>query len=732
MLSALMVLLFFRQKKSRLPGFLIAALFIGMLLGGVSAHPALPGEGRFHVTGVLSADAVLRPDGKAAGYLERVRLSSDSGETAVSKLYWTYYPDADEPFLPKEGDLVSFEGRVYHPKGQENPYGFDFRMYLLQKGVPAAVSGASDARRLSHPGRGLRSVLYRLRQALAEKTNRIFGEDGALPQALLLGERESLPEETVKGFRDAGAAHVLAVSGLHVGLLAAVLMIALRRFLSPKARFWVLFGFLLCYCALLGFPAPVTRASILLLIASFRRVVRRAADPLSALSAAFLLILLVWPLDLFSVSFQLSFCAVLGIVILGPEVKRRLSFVASSSVRDSVSTTVSATAGVVLPSIQVFHRFSWVGLIINPLLCAVFGVLLPVYGLILVLGCISLPLGQFFAQWINPVTRGVIACISFLGNLPFASVRVPSLPWYAAAAWAVLCVLATRYVLLRGKTKAVLSLALALASAAIWHFSRCTDVQYIQFSMGQADCAMILDGAETVLIDAGEYGGDPADYLLSTARRADHLILTHLHKDHCLGVYQLLEEEIPIGEVILPEGAEEQRADESCLQLMAELRARGIPIRTFSAGDALFLSRVSLYAVWPLPGTVRPGRDANRYCLCLLCDLDGFTLFSASDLPSDYELYAARNADILKVAHHGSKSSTGDAFLSAVSPNFALITSSGNSAALPHPDTLSRLAQKHIPVCQTGLSGALTITVRDGHASLTPFFGEIKVQHESQ
>lgn len=691
-----------------------------MLLGGIRSHPALPSECRCQVTGVLSADVVLRQDGKAAGYLENVRLSSSTGETAVSRLYWTYYPENEDLDLPKEGDLVSFEGRVYHPQGQVNPYGYDFRMYLLQKGIPAGVTGATDAEVLSHPGRGVFSFLYQLRKTLVEKTRQVFGADSALPQALLLGERDSLPEETVQRFQTAGAAHVLAVSGLHVGLLAAVLMLFLRRFLSPKARMIALAAFLFCYCALLGFPAPAVRASLLLLIASFRRVVRRAEDPLTALSAAFLLILLVRPLDLFSASFQLSFCAVLGIVALGPELKRLLSRF-PSFLQDGVATTVSATVGIALPTVQTFHRLSLIGLFINPLLCAIFTVLLPVYGIALLLGCVSLPLAQGLAQWINPVTRGLIAGVTFLGELPFASFRLPSLPWYAAAAWVILCALFTRYLLLRGKARALLAFSLALISGSVWYFSRCPDVRYIQFAMGQADCAMILDGAQTVLIDAGEYGGDPASYLLATGRRVDHLMLTHLHADHCLGVCQLLEEGIPIGEVILPQGAEEQAADESCLQLMQDLRALGIPIRLFAAGDTLSLARVSFTAVWPYPDTVRPLQDANRYCLCILCDLDGVSLFSAADLPGTYEKYAARPAGILKIAHHGSKSSTGGEFLSLVSPQLALITSNGFSASLPHPDTLRRLAEKNIVCFQTGQTGAVTITVRNGEATAVSF-----------
>ncbi len=101
--------------RKRAAGVLVTALFMGTLLGGFSANPALPEPGRYQVTGVLSADAVLREDGTAAAYLTNVRLSSESGEAALSALYWTYAPDPDAPFLPREGDRVRFTGSVYHP-----------------------------------------------------------------------------------------------------------------------------------------------------------------------------------------------------------------------------------------------------------------------------------------------------------------------------------------------------------------------------------------------------------------------------------------------------------------------------------------------------------------------------------------------------------------------------------------------------------------------------------------
>ncbi|MBQ9264621.1 MAG: DNA internalization-related competence protein ComEC/Rec2 [Clostridia bacterium] len=731
-LSALAAALLPIIGKRRVVGVMGVYLFAGALWAGYAAHPALPQADKYHFTGVLSADLSIRDNGSVAVYLEQVRIEGEDGGQRLGKAYWIYTPDPKSPFLPQEGDQVAFAGRLYHPSGQANPYGFDFRMFLLQKGVTVGILGARESEIIAHPGRGLRSITYHIRQALVRRVQAVFGEGSALPEALLLGSRDNLPEDMVRHFSNAGVAHLLAVSGLHVALLAGSLMLPLRRIFKPGQRLAVLAAFLLFYCALLDFSAPIMRASALLLLGYGRRIVRRARDGLTALAAAFALILLIRPLDLFSASFQLSFCAVLGIVAIFPELERRFHAKNKRLLLEGLGTTLAATLGVALPTIQIFHSFSLMGLLLNPIACAVFSVLLPVYAAVLMVGCVSLPLGAALAAPVNVVSNGLTSAIDFLGAVPFARLRMPALPWYCVLAVAVALALSTRFTLGRPKRKVAAAALLLVCALSVWQLTQCRDVRYIQLAMGQADAALILDGPETVVIDTGSYGGDLADYLLSTGRRADHLILSHLHTDHCMGVRALLDEEIPIGTLYLPQGAEEQKIDPSCLALLREVQDAGVPVMHLCAGDTVKTSRTSGTVTWPIDGTVRPDQDANRYSLTLLWNLDGVTLLSTGDLTGDYERYAARDADILKVPHHGSKNSTGVDFLCAVSPDVALITGSDSvTALLPNPATLRRLEQAGIPWYNTADTGALTVTIHDGAATLTPFLPQ-RSSYEAQ
>ena len=707
-----------RMGKRRTAGFMGAFLFLGLLLCGKAMYPPLPTEGKFSVTGIVAEEVSLRQDGSAQGYLEQTQALTENGIQSLGTVYWTFVPDEEQPTLPTDGQRVSFTGKVYIPSGQENPYGFDFRMFLLQKGICCGVSGAKDMTVLSENSRGLSSLFYRSRCYLGERLDAVFGTESALPRALLLGERERLPEDVQFSFADAGVAHILSVSGLHVSLLAFLAMQLVSRRLGHRFRFWFLLVFLIFYLGIINFPAPAVRAGVFMLIGRYRPVARRKRDWPTVVAAAFLLILLCSPLTLFAASFQLSFGAVLGIFVFLPRLQKCFPQKAGKTLGTNIMLTLSAALGLSLPSVQIFHRFSLIGLIINPFVCMLFLVLLPLYALLMLLGCVWLPAAQTLAIPFQIITSAVTDLLTWAGKLPFASLPVPYLPWYCVGAISLVFILCTGLVTMKKKKRLLVSLAALVIAFSVWPFTVCRDVQYIQFSVGQSDAAVVLDGRETVVIDTGEYGGDVANYLLCTGRQANTLICTHLHRDHFLGIRQFLEDRVPIGRLILPAGALDVLADEECLQLLAQLEEMEIPVHFMHAGQYFETGRCRFNALWPVEDTVVPGTDANRYPLALLCDLDGVTLLSASDMDGNYEHYIAQDADILKVAHHGSNRSTSDTFLQSVMPAAALVSATGHSDILPSPDLLSRLAKHGVSVYNTGEWGAVTVTCRSGQATL--------------
>lgn len=701
-------------RRFRLPALIAgmaAMLFAGLSLCAWQAHPSLPAEGSYAVTARVDGEARQRAeDGRVTAYLRDVCLN---GERTGLRGYWTYYPDDPAVPLPQDGQTASFSARLYHPQGQVNPHGFDFRLYLLQHGVAVGLSGAKELA-LDPPGQTQPgSLILRVRRALLDRLRILLNGEDALAAALLLSERADMPEDMTRDFRRAGVAHVLAVSGLHVMILSSLVMLLLRR-LSPSPRMMLFLTLLLLlpYCLLVGMTASILRASVLLTVLLLGRMARRRVDPLTALAAAFIVVLAVRPLELFSAGFQMSFSAVAGMTLLGDRLRQLTLRIRSERLRSVVQAygmTLCASLGVTLPVIYHYHRVSLMGLLINPLLSPLISLLLPAYIILLAADAVCPPLGALLGRLLAWVSARLTDCIHLAAQPAWASVRVPSPPWYLAAAIVLVLILLTRFVLLRPRRRAAISVLALGAAVGTMLLTQNRLPRYIQLSLGSADAAIIEDGAHTIVIDTGENGRELADYLLAEGRKIDTLILTHLHTDHAQGLRELLDYDVPVDEICLSTEAQVTPVSDACLKVLGDAQARGIPVRLICAGDEIHTQRVDIRVLWPERDSANALGGANDYALALLIDLDGAHILHMSDVSGAYELYAARQADALKIAHHGSASSTGETFLSRTAPTVGLLSTRQASAK-----TLDRLAQAGVMVYDTQELGALTLTVRDG------------------
>lgn len=711
LLSVLWLILLRRRGWSPYPACMALAVLLGLLRCIPAAHPVLPPEGTYSIEAVAAGEYDLREtDGRVSLYLKDARLEGTEGRYS---LYWTFWPSPEDP-LPLDGQRISFTGRVYHPMPRQNPHGFDFRLYLLQKDTTLGVSGCEGMELLYPVLTQHKSPVLRMRLLLRERLDRLLGERyGPLASALLLGDKSDLPEDLAADFRLSGTAHVLAVSGLHVMILFSCILYLLRRF-SPgqKTLTAVCLVLLGGYALLTGLKAPVLRAGLLLLYAQGGNITRRNRDPLTALSAAFWLILLLRPLELFSAGFQMSFGAVLGLTLLGDRADRLIGRIPRKGLRALLSGWSAALCGMLgtaMPVVWYYHRLSWMGLLISPLAVAMVTLLLPLSLLVLAAGLICMPAGEVLGAAVRPVYALLTGTVRLAASVPFGNLLLPRPPVYMMAAFALCLVLCTRYVLLPFRRRLLLGGGVLVLSVLVLLLSRNTDVRYIQFSRGSADAAVIEDGRSTVLIDVSENGRDTADYLLSEGRQADTVILTHLHTDHALGLQELLDQGVSVKEICLSTEALVTPVAESCLRVLERARAAGIPVRFLCAGDILRTRRVTIEVLWPERGGANPLGDANDFALALRLDLDGVSLLSMSDVTGTYELRSAVPAQVLKVAHHSSASSTGERFLQRVQPQIALLSTRRAASS-----TLQRLADAGTILYDTGERGALILTSRKG------------------
>ncbi len=734
------VLIVLLRKAGMRCGLGIAVLCFA--LGSLHAHQAFdvaaPPEGGYQITGSVYGGATMRSDNRLSFILGDIELD---GERVPGKAYCSLHYEETPPEL-FDGAKLRFSGRVYHPDGKSGAPRFDFGLWMKQQGYSFGIAiyqelgFENDAS--SAP---VRDAAYRVRRMFASAFDRSMGQNGRIAMALLLGERGGLTDEEYTAFQELGIAHIMSVSGLHVGLVGGLLMLALDRFrLKRRTKLIILIVFLADYCALTGFAASSIRAAVMLVIASLRRLFLRRGDRITTLSAAMIVVLVIDPLSALSAGFVLSFSAMLGIILcsrplqewldkrwppasVNIKLRTREALLArlQQQIKSLIVVSVSAQAGVFLPTMHYFQQLPLYGVLINLLIVPlVSSVLVPAY--VLALFCSLFPfIGTAVGAGASLATDVLLWLVRLLSQLPHAVIRTSAPPVLVCVGLGLSMILLSRRVPGSFRRRALASALTAAVALGGWAMQRPADLRYIQLSVGQQDAALLLDGDTTIVIDAGADGEAVIDYLRYENRKVDALILTHLHIDHSGGAIALIESGIPIHQIYLPQNAHRQRLDADVMALYDRLLSANIPLSTLASGDELIYNRSMIRVLWPERETVRSGHDANDYPLVLSIDLDGYTLLNVSDLTGLYERYAAVPADILKVGHHGSKASTYDDFLDFVKPSYALISCTYSSRSLPHPDTLQRLSKHSIPVFRTAESGDITISVTDGQLTITPY-----------
>ncbi len=721
-LSAALLFVRWRLHLSTALALCFMMLFFGIFRASAALNPVVPPEGTYRVSASVRGLAEVREDdGRVKASLRNLRLVDEAGkEYYVKAAYWTYFP-TEKARLFMDGQTLSMISNLYHPSGRQNPYGFNFRLYLLQKGMGIGLSGARDLT-IEGPALGEHaSVWIRARLLLGDRLEKAIGEGGVLIRALLLGDRSGLEEETRANFRDAGIAHVLSVSGLHVGLLAFGLYRLLKKAgLGSRRRFAIILAALALYCRLLDFAAPVLRASVMMAVMLGAELVNERADPLTSLALAFLLILLIWPLELFSAGFQLSFLAVLGILTLGDRLtvlynSRRKGRGRRSTIDRAVSALTAALSASLftLPVLlNTFHSVSLIGLLVSPIACAAVAILMYCGLFLLPFALISIPAAAVLAVPLRFLLTLFTDAVSRVSSLPFALLWGPAITPPAVALWLAALICMTRYAragkarLRLLKAGICLALCVGLTWGLLWKDGK--RLRYTLLSTGSADAAVIEDGRRTYVIDTADHGGDLAAYLLSKGRSVDVLFLSHLHNDHAGGLRQLLEQGVRIGKIVLPTGAELARREDGSADLLAMAEQEGIPIVHADRGDSFGEGRVKMEVLWPIYGKIYPGMDANHHSLVLRIGMNDLTLLSGGDLSGEYEMYSAVPAHVLKLAHHGAKTGTGEAYLKAVSPKLALLTA-GPGRMSAASSVLKRLENMGIPLWGTQSGRALIL-----------------------
>ncbi|MBZ9713142.1 DNA internalization-related competence protein ComEC/Rec2 [Deinococcus multiflagellatus] len=603
-------------------------------------------------------------------------------------------------------------GRLVAPQGRRTPGGFDQAGWLRSQGglfVPTPGAVLVGARVKTHqPEGGLRGWFRQgLSAGLSER-------QAALMQAVELGDRSDISQEDFApgyavrdAFARAGLAHLMALSGQNVALITGVLVwLLIRAGAAPAWRYGLPAALLLPYLLLLVQPSPsITRAvimgaAVLLALA----LGRGRPDPLGLIALAALACLLLFPLWLLDVGFQLSFLAVLALTQT-PRVAERLPARWPHALRLAISATVLAELGTLPVVAGSFGQLPLVGLPANLVAGVIMAALVPLGFVAGLLGPLAAPLN---------VACGLLA--SALLAVAEAFGRAPVLTWGAIGAAGVVAyatALGAGWLWLLGRVRARAALGTLLAGLLLtalpgW-LRPAREVVFLD--VGQGDSTLIRLPGLTMLIDAGGSVGSNYDVGGRTVvpalralgvRKLDVLVATHADTDHIEGVPAVLRA-LPVGELWV---GHRKRGDPVLDAVLAEAQAQGVPVREVRRGDRVQASGATLTVLWP-PGNHWQEED-NENSVALTLESRGWRAAFLGDLAQPGEAQAGPgNLDLLKAAHHGSRHSSGEALLAQATPADTVISVGRNTYGHPHPDVLARLAQVGSRVWRTDQVGTI-------------------------
>ncbi|MFZ5773746.1 MAG: DNA internalization-related competence protein ComEC/Rec2 [Thermodesulfobacteriota bacterium] len=709
---------------------------------------------------LLQTEAYLAPpDSPAAGERQpdsATGLPLPSFLPARGKIELTLRGPPPETIRPGQQLLV--RAFVSRPRALSNPGGFDYRKFLAGRSIWVTGWISSPAHLTILPATGDTSLAHRLhflpeqlRQQINQfLTSRLAPGQSSLYKAILTGDTAALSPQTLENFKATGAMHLLSISGLHMGLIALGLGAAINWLLKRstwllmhtqawKTAVYVILPILGGYALIAGLQIPVLRSLIMTSVFLLAVLFDRQWHMPTNIAIAALLILLINPAALFTVSFQLSFAAVIAMAAIMPalaplppheetgEQERHPLFARIGTIiKTGFFLSLAALAGTLPLLLFYFNRFSPLStistLLLEPLLCY----------WALPLGLLSVPFIFFAPAIAHPLlTAGAMGLLladrlcAWLAALPLSSIWLPT-PNPVEIIGAYLLLL-SMFFLKKSKTARLTATAgiitLLVSSGFAFYRQQADHTDTITvLDVGQGNAVVIeLAGGFTALVDGGGSSSPQfnvgerviAPFLWSRRiSRLDAVVISHPDADHSNGLAFIIRRFRPA--TVWVNG--DNGANDTYTALLELATAQGAVIRVPRSGETLFgnsRSRFSNVGDSHLGGGT--GSENDRSLVMRLASHGKNFLFTGDiGEAAERELVAEHKelaADVLLLPHHGSSSSTTPSFLAAVAPEYVVISAGRNKSSLfPAPEVLSRCRAAGCTIYNTALDGAVSFT----------------------
>ncbi|MBI2091783.1 MAG: DNA internalization-related competence protein ComEC/Rec2 [Deltaproteobacteria bacterium] len=648
-------------------------------------------------------------------------------------------------FEPRYGTIIRFQTHLHEPVDFKNPGGFKYKRYLQGLGI-AATGFIDNPNWVAKIGviqsHKLRRLIESWRVKIANGLDSISDADTrSLALALTIGDGSRISEDIKDDFRKSGLMHLLVISGLNVAFVAMALFFGMKKLIALipgiaarinifKPISAVSIAAIWFYTYITGAEVSVMRAAIMATVYLAGIILDGRPDIFTSLSVAVLIILADSPLAIYDISFQLSFIAVLSIVIIYPRFAEKFSWLNAKAdetviikirryILQTAVVSISAAIGVTPLMLFYFHNSSLIGILANIMAVPWAGfIVTPVSFIISVISIMSTSLAHtpaiIFGYLIVPISKiaALAASFSAPSMIAFTPPKLSVLMFYHIAIF-----ISLRRYLKRANIAVALCFVVLAASVILqykWYFSKKMEVTFLDVGQGSSVVVrfpsgkiMIYDGGGSAKsdFDIGKFVIAP--YLWRQGiSKVDWLVASHPHSDHFKGLGFVAEQFRPEAlywSGILPE---EEGDLEEWNKFITRVDKTKVPVRTV-------LNMPDVAALNP-PALIPEGWKTNDQSIVLKIVKGDVSFLLTGDIEAGAEnsmvdrVGTGLKSSVLEVPHHGSASSTTDRFLSLVAPEYAVIQAGEkNSYGFPREEVLTRLNTAGAVIYRTDVHGAV-------------------------
>ena len=637
----------------------------------------------------------------------------------------------------KLGDEIVFEGILKEPMENTNPNLYNYKLNLLSNKIHTTINIRENG--ILGINSKDRPLKYVLREACEDKVNSTFDsylneKSSSLMKSIVLGEYSYLEEDITK-YRDLGLAHILAVSGLHIGIIAGFIVFILSH-LGVKRNITIIITLatIWFYGYLIGFPPSLLRANIMFSIICYAFLAKEPYDPINSLFLSMFVLLIINPLWIFNLGFQLSYIATLSITYFTPKL-RDFFYLYKGKVFSTLYGLLAVHIGLLPVQAYYFNRLSIISILSNLILAPLLGLGLILGAGMLVLSYILPFVNLFLGKILNLILSVQFLLVDLLYGTPFGLIKFHSPSIYEFILYYIFVLLIFAVIDLKKLdlpvSKALmyfLVLLIILNSVSII-MDKSMEIHFID--VGQGDSILLRTRGDNYLIDTGGNIFDSFDigknislpYLEKLGiNRLKAIFITHFDDDHSKSLPLLLDN-IKVENIIIS-------YEDSGNKIYEDLKNREVPVTMLKERDRVNLEpNIYMDVLSPNEDMRNRWTSGNNLSLVLLLNYYDKKVLFTGDMEKEVEWVIKDKfkgpVDIIKVPHHGSNTSSTEELLDIIRPKIGII-SVGRNNFFNHPreEIIDRYERLGTSIYRTDFHGMVKVRLNGDKIYIEPFIKE--------